>query len=103
MPASSFLPCIGRDRPSSLAQPTSLHAVNDPTVRFGVDTAGARPLPSTRLSTFGPRYEPGGGGGGSLVSARKWNRIARSCDAHRCTHTMADECRAILFSCVRVC
>jgi hypothetical protein len=45
--------------------------VNDPVVRFGAPTGSARPLPSTRLAGFGPRYEPGGGGGGSLVNARK--------------------------------
>lgn len=77
-------------------------AANDPTVRFGVGAAGARPLPSTRLSTFGPRYEPAGGGGGSLVSARKLSRIARPCDAHRRTHTTADDGCTSLFSCARV-
>ena len=47
------------------------NAVNDPTVRFGAPAGAARSLPNTRLASFGPRYEPGGGGGGSLVSARE--------------------------------
>ena len=48
--------------------------VNDPVVRFGAPAGAARAPPSGRLAFFGPRYEPGGGGGGSLVSERTSGR-----------------------------